>query len=102
MNIAVAILNLFALGVAAWSAWRAQKQFAALPAEQIRVMRQAGSVAFWFCQGGALFFVVYGVRIFGVVGYQLAIFIWSIAAVFCVCGFWVRYALPRQRCRDDR
>jgi hypothetical protein len=85
------ILNLLTLGVGVWSVRRGQRQLAALPPAEVRFMRQGSSVAFWFCQGGAFFFVVYGVRIFGVLDYRLATLIWLFAAVFCVCGIWVRH-----------
>lgn len=81
--------------LAVWSMRRGQKQLAALPPEEIRFMRQGASAAFWFCQGGALFLVLYGVRMFGVLGYRLAILIWLFAAVFCVCGIGLRYMTRR-------
>ena len=58
-------------------------------------MRQAGSVAFWFCQAGALFLVVYGMRVFGVLGYRLATLIWLFAVMFCVLGIGLRHMTHR-------
>jgi hypothetical protein len=98
MTIDGAILALLAIAVMGrWSARRGQRHLAALPPEEVRFMRQGGSVAFWFCQGGALFLVLYGVKMFGVLGYRLAILIWLFAAVFCVCGILVRYTTRRSQ-----
>jgi hypothetical protein len=78
--------------VSVLSARRGQRQLAALPPEQFRVMRQAGSVAFWFCQGAALFLVLYGLW---TSGYPLILLWCSFAAVFCVGGIWMRYMTCR-------
>lgn len=93
--VATILWCLLALGVGVWSMRRGQRQLAALPPEQLRFMRQGSSVAFWFCQGGALFLVLYGVRMFGILGYRLAILTWLFAAIFCVCGFWLRHMTHR-------
>jgi hypothetical protein len=74
------------------SARRGQRQLAALPPEQLRVMRQAGSVAFWFCQGEALFLVLYGLW---TSSYPLILLWCSFATVFCVSGIWMRYMIRR-------
>lgn len=95
MAIAATILGLLAAVAGVWSMRRGQRRLAALPVAEFHSMRQAAVVTFWFCQGGALFLVLYGVRMFGVLDYRLVIVIWLFAAVFCTSGILVRHMTRR-------
>jgi hypothetical protein len=91
-TVAMILAPLAIVVVSMLSARRGQRQLAALPSEQLHVMRQAGSVAFWFGQGAALFLVLYGLW---TSGYPLILLWCSFAAVFCVVGIWMRYMTRR-------
>ena len=91
-TVAMILAPLAIVVVSVLSARRGQRQLAALPPEQLQVMRQAGSVAFWLGQGAALFLVLYGLW---TSSYPLILLWCAFAAVFCVSGIWMRYMTRR-------